>query len=60
MKNALNTMDTRGTIEWLDGEELAPYEQNVEQAFGFLDVTQRPPRFRKSFVSFDARQLLVH
>jgi hypothetical protein len=44
----------------LDGEKFVPNEQNVGQAFGFVDVTQRPPRFRGSFASFDMRQFLVH
>jgi hypothetical protein len=44
----------------LDGEELVPYKQDIQQAFNFVDVRHRPPHFRGSFASFDARQLLVH
>ena len=44
----------------LDGEELAPYEEDVGQAFGFVNVAQCPPRFHGSFASFDMRQFFVH
>ena len=44
----------------VDGEELTPYEPNVRQAFGLMDVTQGFPRFCLSFTSFDMHQLLVH
>jgi len=49
-----------GALVHLDGEKFAPNEQNVGQAFGFVDVAQRFPRFRRSFTPFDVRQLLVH
>ena len=49
-----------GDFVCLNGEELAPYEQDVGQTFGLVNVAQGLLRFCRSFISFNIRQFIVH